>query len=1126
MNVIQLKTYNEAYREIIKSGGSGAKIVERAAALLQKLISGLPVDSSTTNNGETRIRNCVKYGLSDGYRLITLQEGQTCFVLYVGSHDDCDRWLNRHRGYTLTKDKASQNLRFVNPITPGKNLSSNPVPTQDNIPFLKRLDGVDWESIVPEISMRYALLHFNEDQIDDVWIFIAQAVQPIDENLATLLSTVFEHLIQKQNDSAHAAIQVFLGERDVADEWTTLDEFVSEEVIRSDENAEEFILLNDLTEDEYTRLFDPVCFQEWMVYLHPGQKRIVHEDFQRPGVLTGVSGSGKTCIIAHRASRIAGLASAPSVLVITLNKSLARLIENLILQLCGKDRASQIDVLSFHDYLADILRSLDPLTFLRKLADYTGQRPSLDTYLEDRADDTDASNIFRALDERDLKQHFLEFSESLANETSVAYQNLEIFLLSRDQSMDVGAYIYEELELVRSAFPCFEDYSEYLSGFERTGRAIRLGPERRSQILAIMQAWEGYQLQNGFLDHMGLSQAALLAVEENGSIPEDFRYDHILVDEFQDFSTLDFRVLGRIPRATQNAAFYTGDIAQKLYAKEFNLSKVGLGPESRSLRRIRKNYRNSKQILQAAQSLLDRWPPTGGVDSDLEILQPEYAARESAKPIAHQSYDPISLAWREAQDWLRIGNLGFSVCITTAAPDTISVEDIMNARPLGIKASGLSGDYMLDPECVVVSDIASIKGFEFTLVIILGLENDVFPPSGRPDDETWRDAMRLYVAITRGRDEVRFIYTGTASRFLTEMGTLIQWKEEPLPEPVMAVSAELVEPRLDAQDKAPAETLSKTPESFDIPPPEPESEMIQPSVSILHGRPTALLRQRMSQRDLAEAFGVSLKRVSLFFNNEERYCVTPVDELPDHMIRRCAKWFGITVAFKGGDGRIFIPVAQRRNDNESDLAVNEISDDVENIEIINSRPSHPDRLKFETFSIEPIAGTRTLRITGFDGTLSDAISRRWNVETNRGLKFIVSLIHMENGERQVYCSTSETWSGPWPRIVGRLRQGIRTLNEETLVMDLRQARLKANDWSNRFKANESQLDEGAGVSVKQTLLSANAIDFGTKEDVYGETNKTRTAICATFSPTNEAAPVAAYVMTTILPLQNGVKATQ
>ncbi len=44
---------------------------------------------------------------------------------------------------------------------------------------------------------------------------------------------------------------------------------------------------------------------------------------------------------------------------------------------------------------------------------------------------------------------------------------------------------------------------------------------------------------------MGLCQTALLAIEERGELPSLFRYRAVIVDEFQDFSTLDLRLMQR-----------------------------------------------------------------------------------------------------------------------------------------------------------------------------------------------------------------------------------------------------------------------------------------------------------------------------------------------------------------------------------------------------------------------------------------------------------------------------------------------------------------------------------------------------------------------------------------------------
>lgn len=85
-----------------KDGKAGRAVAHRAAAIIENLIAnaaGSYLDGvgSYTRYGEKRIRCCRKYDLSCGYRLVTLQRGMKLFVLFLGTHDACQRWLNNHR---------------------------------------------------------------------------------------------------------------------------------------------------------------------------------------------------------------------------------------------------------------------------------------------------------------------------------------------------------------------------------------------------------------------------------------------------------------------------------------------------------------------------------------------------------------------------------------------------------------------------------------------------------------------------------------------------------------------------------------------------------------------------------------------------------------------------------------------------------------------------------------------------------------------------------------------------------------------------------------------------------------------------------------------------------------------
>lgn len=82
------------------------------------------VFSKRTKNGECRISNCVKYDLGHGYRLVTIKKGQSLLVPYLGTHDETDMWLDRHRcndfgaenpGYVTSKMSGTLGPRNAEP---------------------------------------------------------------------------------------------------------------------------------------------------------------------------------------------------------------------------------------------------------------------------------------------------------------------------------------------------------------------------------------------------------------------------------------------------------------------------------------------------------------------------------------------------------------------------------------------------------------------------------------------------------------------------------------------------------------------------------------------------------------------------------------------------------------------------------------------------------------------------------------------------------------------------------------------------------------------------------------------------------------------------------------------------
>lgn len=88
-------------KSLRQSSKEGKMIAHRVRGTIEDLKSGAILDhmepnGSYTKYGEKRIKRCRKFNFGCGYRLITLHRGLTIFVPFLGSHDECQRWLENN----------------------------------------------------------------------------------------------------------------------------------------------------------------------------------------------------------------------------------------------------------------------------------------------------------------------------------------------------------------------------------------------------------------------------------------------------------------------------------------------------------------------------------------------------------------------------------------------------------------------------------------------------------------------------------------------------------------------------------------------------------------------------------------------------------------------------------------------------------------------------------------------------------------------------------------------------------------------------------------------------------------------------------------------------------------------
>ncbi|SLM31362.1 conserved hypothetical protein [Desulfamplus magnetovallimortis] len=85
---------------------------KKAEQIIHSLATGTkPVHAGKlSRNGDARIKKCLKYDLGKGYRMICVKERKAVYVLYTGSHDSCDTWLDKNRNLKIDNFLPNLNL--------------------------------------------------------------------------------------------------------------------------------------------------------------------------------------------------------------------------------------------------------------------------------------------------------------------------------------------------------------------------------------------------------------------------------------------------------------------------------------------------------------------------------------------------------------------------------------------------------------------------------------------------------------------------------------------------------------------------------------------------------------------------------------------------------------------------------------------------------------------------------------------------------------------------------------------------------------------------------------------------------------------------------------------------------
>jgi len=774
-----MREFNKLTKRAIKAPEL-RRVLEQVTSIHEALARGEDPGVPTTKHGESRIKNVIKYDLASAYRLVIWRNSGIQVPLFIGSHDDTDRWLETYKGATFyfsshgKKSIVEYRAREPDSSTVDQMLAegdAEPSPTEEPAPLMS-IDDACFAGLVPaaqDITELKSSLRVDMDV--SVRRRFLRGFFGADERRIDLVLAAFEHARRGQYDSARMDLGQAAGRVIAADD--DADGFVRAlaGIGRDTQLAE----INSGFLDQARRLIEGGSVDEWMLWLVPSQQRIVNAQLNGPARLLGVSGSGKTAVLLHRAVTLARRYPGERILVVTLNESLAHYLSHLIDRMCGNTALrKQIHVAPMASVFGKIARLLPGIN-PRRIDPRSGETPAMS---------------------------WIDFAEKYQKALEPIVQAIEQD--ERSAGCDPLQYIREELVWIRSGWGLTE--RSLYDVANREGRAIpfpkiipNLGSQEvrgglpadtRSRLRKALLDFEDYMQVGQVFDIDGVSVLAHSAIRQFSPSKNPENYRCVLVDECQDISTIELEILNWIVTNPVDGLFVCGDLAQKVFPKHHNNVDAKVNFQGRGFK-LEENFRNTREILAAAHALVDRFKMDAAVERGT-ILDPDFAVRSGPRPHlveCNSRSQQVEYVCTMVRELFSDPVERSQICVVSH--DDLTLSDLasrLEKDQIPVLRLSPKASFATDQPAVRLCHLEDVKGFEFKTVFVLdvsdpkrkrsvGIGGDILreglPTAGVPWGERWRDAFRLYVAMSRARESLFVCYVFNRSPLIGDLGDLI-----------------------------------------------------------------------------------------------------------------------------------------------------------------------------------------------------------------------------------------------------------------------------------------------------------------------------------------------------------------
>ncbi len=645
--------------------------------------------------------------IDDTYRGIVLKPdvGNVFLLLWVDHHDKAYQWAE-NKVYKIHPETGSLQVVDVHKVAPGPSLADTPREEKGLFHDLK-------DNHLLQIGVPVAFLPLVRSVMTEADLDRQEAVLPQEAYEALFLYAAgysFEEVLKE------------VEKQEVGKEVDTGD---FAKALENPDTMRRFHVVEDAL--ELAEILN-APLEQWRVFLHPSQRKIVEKNVNGPVRVLGGAGTGKTVCAIHRAKHLAEnvfKADGDRILFTTFTRNLAADIRENLRKICPVDILRRIEVVNLDAWVSQ---------FLQK----NGYEHTI-VYEDDTRD-------------------------CWTNALNLAPKNLDL----------PEAFFRDEWEQIIQAqgVSCGEDYLKA----SRLGRGRKLNRVERKSLWPVFEEYRAQLNEKGFKEAVDAIRDARVILQSKGSV---LPYKAVIVDEGQDMGAQAFKLIRQMIPAdgSTNDLFLVGDGHQRIYRHKVVLGQCGINIKGRSYK-LKINYRTTDETRKWATRLLE-----GRKIDDLDAGVDD---QKGYKALLHG--DPprvVNMASMAQETDFIVNHLKQlksqsvpinSVCLVCRT------HSLLLQYEASLQAAGFA-TYLVKRNAAEnrsapglrLATMHRVKGLEFDHIVIAGVNEGIVPlqivlegqdnPLAVEENEL-RERALLYVSATRAKKDVLVTSFGKKSRFI------------------------------------------------------------------------------------------------------------------------------------------------------------------------------------------------------------------------------------------------------------------------------------------------------------------------------------------------------------------------